>query len=104
MTAVEVPDELTLTTGDAANGGSCVARHEGRVVFVRYALPGETVRARLTGGAGGRGSYWNAEVVEVLEPSPDRIDSLCPIAGVDGAGCCDLAFAEPAAARRLKGA
>ena len=32
------------------------------------------------------------------------IDSLCPIAGVDGAGCCDLAFAEPDAARRLKGA
>ena len=31
--------ELTLTTGPAANGGSCVARHDGRVVFVRYALP-----------------------------------------------------------------
>lgn len=94
-------EELTLTTGAAANGGSCVARHDGRVVFVRYALPGETVRARLVGD---RGSYWNAEVVEVLEPSADRIDPLCPIAGVDGAGCCDLAFAEPAAVRRLKGA
>ncbi|MDG4665112.1 TRAM domain-containing protein [Mycobacterium sp. 236(2023)] len=94
-------DELTLTTVAAANGGSCVARHDGRVVFVRYALPGETVRARLVGE---RGSYWNAEAVEVLEPSPDRIDSLCPIAGVDGSGCCDLAFAEPAAVRRIKGA
>lgn len=92
---------LTLTATAAANGGSCVARHEGRVVFVRYALPGETVRARLVGG---KGSYWNAEVVEVLEPAPDRVDSLCPIAGVDGAGCCDLAFAEPSAARRIKGA
>jgi tRNA/tmRNA/rRNA uracil-C5-methylase (TrmA/RlmC/RlmD family) len=92
---------LTLTTGAAANGGSCVARHDGRVVFVRYALPGETVRARLVGD---RGSYWNAEVVEVLEPAAQRIDSLCPIAGVDGAGCCDLAFAEPAAVRRIKGA
>ena len=97
------PDELTLTTGAAANGGSCVARHDGRVVFVRYALPGETVRVRLIGKVADRGSYWNAEVIEVLEPSADRVDSLCPIAGVDGAGCCDLAFAEPAAARRLKG-
>lgn len=97
------PDELTLTTEAAANGGSCVARHEGRVVFVRYALPGETVRVRITGGEGSRGSYWKAEAVEVLEPSADRIDPLCPIAGVDGAGCCDLAFADPAAARRLKG-
>ncbi|MCH9730349.1 MAG: class I SAM-dependent RNA methyltransferase [Actinomycetia bacterium] len=104
MTGVTRPVELTLTTGPAANGGSCVARHEGRVVFVRYALPAETVRVRITGGAGGRGSYWNAEVIEVLEPAADRVDSLCPIAGVHGAGCCDLAFAEPAAARRLKGA
>ena len=39
--------ELTLTTGPAANGGSCVARHDGRVVFVRYALPGETVRVKV---------------------------------------------------------
>ncbi|OBH89633.1 class I SAM-dependent RNA methyltransferase [Mycobacterium sp. E2733] len=92
-------DELTLVTGAPANGGSCVAHHEGRVVFVRYALPGERVRVRITAD---RGSYWHAEVVEVLEPAVDRIESLCPIAGVDGAGCCDLAFATPEAARALK--
>ncbi|WP_264076764.1 class I SAM-dependent RNA methyltransferase [Mycolicibacterium houstonense] len=92
--------ELTLTTGPAANGGSCVARHDGRVVFVRYALPGETVRVNVFDQ---RGSYWHAEVVEVVEPSGDRVPSMCPIAGVDGAGCCDLAFADPGAARRLKG-
>lgn len=91
--------ELTLTVGVPANGGSCVARHDGRVVFVRYALPGERVRARVTAD---RGSYWHAEAVEVIEPSPDRIASLCPIAGVDGAGCCDLAFVDPQAARVLK--
>lgn len=95
------PSDLTLTTGPPANGGSCVARHEGRVVFVRYALPGETVKVRVVGD---HGSYWHADVIEVIEPSADRVDSLCPIAGVDGAGCCDLAFAEPDATRRLKGA
>lgn len=93
--------ELTLTTGPPANGGSCVARHEGRVVFVRYALPGERVLARVVAE---RGSYWHADAVEILDASPDRIDPLCEIAGVDGAGCCDLAFAAPKAARRLKGA
>lgn len=92
--------ELELTTGAAANGGSCVARHDGRVVFVRYALPGEVVRARVTGD---RGSYWHAEAIEIIQPSPDRVESLCPIAGVGGAGCCDLAFATPEAARVLKG-
>lgn len=94
------PAELELTTGPAANGGSCVARHDGRVVFVRYALPGERVRVRITSE---RGSYWHAEAIEVLEASPDRIDPLCPIAGPDGAGCCDLAFADPSALRAIKG-
>jgi tRNA/tmRNA/rRNA uracil-C5-methylase (TrmA/RlmC/RlmD family) len=88
-----------LTVGAPANGGSCVARHDGRVVFVRYALPGERVRVRVTAD---RGSYWHAEAVEVVEPSDDRRASLCPIAGVVGAGCCDLAFVEPTAARALK--
>jgi tRNA/tmRNA/rRNA uracil-C5-methylase (TrmA/RlmC/RlmD family) len=90
---------LTVVTGAPANGGSCVAHHEGRVVFVRYALPGERVRVRVTAE---RGSYWHAEVIEVIEPSPDRIASLCPIAGVNGAGCCDLAFVVPEAGRTLK--
>ncbi|MEI7715565.1 MAG: TRAM domain-containing protein [Mycobacterium sp.] len=93
--------DLTVVAGDPANGGSCVAHHEGRVVFVRYALPGERVRVRITAD---RGSYCHADVVEVLEPSDDRIASLCPIAGVDGAGCCDLAFAKPELARALKAA
>jgi tRNA/tmRNA/rRNA uracil-C5-methylase (TrmA/RlmC/RlmD family) len=92
-------EHLTLTVGAPANGGSCVARHDGRVVFVRYALPGERVRAQVTAD---RGSYWHAETIEVIEPSNDRIASLCPIAGVHGAGCCDLAFVDPAAGRALK--
>ncbi|ORW22080.1 23S rRNA methyltransferase [Mycolicibacter nonchromogenicus] len=95
-----IDQELVLTTGAPANGGSCVARHDGRVVFVRYALPGEQVRVRITAE---RGSYWHGECIEVLTPAAGRIDSLCPIAGVDGAGCCDLAFADPAVVRALKG-
>lgn len=92
--------DLVVNTGAAANGGSCVARHDGRVIFVRYALPGEVVRIRVSAQ---RGSYWHADAVEIIEPSADRIEPLCPIAGVDGSGCCDLAFAEPHAVRRLKG-
>jgi tRNA/tmRNA/rRNA uracil-C5-methylase (TrmA/RlmC/RlmD family) len=100
VTSGDLGTELELTVGAPANGGSCVARPDGRVVFVRYALPGEVVRARVTEE---RGSHWHAEAVEIIEASPDRVDSLCPIAGVDGSGCCDLAFVAPAAARRLKG-
>jgi tRNA/tmRNA/rRNA uracil-C5-methylase (TrmA/RlmC/RlmD family) len=77
-----------------------VARHDGRVIFVRHALPGEVVRAEVTSE---RGSYWYADAVEVLEASPDRVDALCAIAATQGSGCCDLSFVDPAAARRLKG-
>lgn len=70
------------------------------MIFVRHALPGEVVRAEVTSE---RGSYWHADAIEVIEASPDRVDSLCAIAGAQGSGCCDLAFVDPAAARRLKG-
>ena len=89
-----------MTVGPPANGGSCVARHDGRVIFVRHALPGEVVRAEVTSE---RGSHWYADAVEVLEASPDRVDALCAIAATQGSGCCDLSFVDPAAARRLKG-
>nr|WP_090344010.1 TRAM domain-containing protein [Mycolicibacterium malmesburyense] len=95
------PVELTVTAGPPANGGSCVARDDGRVVFVRYALPGERVRVRVVAD---RGKYLHADTIDVVKPSADRIESLCPIAGADGAGCCDMAFADPAAVQGLKGA
>lgn len=66
------PTELTVTVGPIAHGGHCVARHQGRVIFVRHAAPGERVRVRLTGQDEGA-SFWRADVVEVLEASPDRV-------------------------------
>ncbi|MFW0769326.1 class I SAM-dependent RNA methyltransferase [Arthrobacter koreensis] len=66
------PGDLELTIGPAAHGGHFVARHEGRVVFVRHGLPGERVRARLT-DAGEKAKFWRADVVEVLEPAPARV-------------------------------
>lgn len=53
------------------HGGHCIARHEGRVVFVRHAVPGETVRVALTESAPGA-KFWRADVVEVLEASDHR--------------------------------
>jgi tRNA/tmRNA/rRNA uracil-C5-methylase (TrmA/RlmC/RlmD family) len=65
--------ELVLDVGPVAHGGHCVARHEGRVIFVRHAIPGEKVRVRLT-DAGESAKFWRADAVEVLEASPDRAD------------------------------
>ena len=72
-------DLVELVVGPVAHGGHCVARLEGRVVFVRHALPGERVRARLTETGEGK-SFWRADAVEVLEASPDRVPSAWPAA------------------------
>ncbi|MGB8199039.1 MAG: TRAM domain-containing protein, partial [Pseudonocardiaceae bacterium] len=58
---VPVAVHLELTVGPVGHGGFCVARHEGRVVFVRHALPGERVRAVVTEDRGG--SYCRADAV-----------------------------------------
>ena len=59
-------DPLQLRVGAPAHGGHCVARDpDGRVVFVRHALPGELVRVRITDEAA---SFRRADAVEVLEP------------------------------------
>ncbi|MFD8245151.1 class I SAM-dependent RNA methyltransferase [Nocardia sp. NPDC059691] len=86
--------------GPPGHGGFCVARHEGRVVFVRHGLPGELVRVRVTEDRGG--SFCRADAVEVLEASPDRVRASCPVSGPGGAGCCDFSFATPVAQRALK--
>ena len=66
-------EEAVLDVGPVAHGGHCVGRHEGRVVFVRHAIPGEKVRVRLT-DAGDDAKFWRTDVIEVLEASPDRVE------------------------------
>lgn len=68
MTAKRV---LTLSVGPMSHGGHCVARHEGRVVFVRHAVPGERVRAVVTEGDESA-KFWRADTIDVLEPSDHR--------------------------------
>lgn len=71
-TQTQAPAELTVDVGPVAHGGHCVARHEGRVVFVRHGIPGEKVRVRLT-ESGPDAKFWRGDVVEVLEASSDRV-------------------------------
>ncbi|MGC5166421.1 class I SAM-dependent RNA methyltransferase [Luteimicrobium sp. DT211] len=84
---------VELTVGPVAHGGHCVARTDGRVVFVRHTLPGERVLARITetGDDPDTARFWRADAVEVLEPSPDRVPSAWPAAGPGGVGGGELA-------------
>lgn len=97
----EVEVELELEVGPVAHGGHCVARHDGRVVFVRHTLPGERVRARVTEG-GDDAKFWRADAIEVLEASPDRVPSVWPEAGPGGVGGGELAHVALPAQRRWK--
>ena len=90
---------IPLTVDRIAHGGHCVGRHEGQVVFVRHAIPGETVRAEIT-GSGPRGRYLFADVVEVITPSPQRVTPECDMAGLCGG--CDFQHIAEAHQRELK--
>jgi tRNA/tmRNA/rRNA uracil-C5-methylase (TrmA/RlmC/RlmD family) len=90
---------LELEIGPVAHGGHCVARYEGQVVFVRHGLPGELVHARVTERTN---KYLRADVVQVLTPSPHRIEPPCPYAGPGLCGGCDFQHANIVEQRRLK--
>jgi tRNA/tmRNA/rRNA uracil-C5-methylase (TrmA/RlmC/RlmD family) len=62
-------DELELTIEKPAAGGRMIARHEGQVILVSGAIPGERVRVRIERADKSLGY---ATVLEVLERSPDR--------------------------------
>ena len=97
------PREITLAVGAPAHGGHCVARPVddpgGRVIFVRHSLPGEIVRARLTEMTS---RTWRADAVEILQASPDRVDSVWPEAGPAGVGGGELAHVALDAQRTWK--
>ena len=91
--------DLTLVVGAPAYGGCVATAPDGRTVFVRHALPGETVVARVTED---RGRWLRADAVEVLDASPDRVEEPCPYAKPGRCGGCDWQHATLPAQRALK--
>ncbi len=102
MTTYQVGQVIQVTTVDVAHGGWCVARpDEGPVVFVRHALPGETVMVRVTDVTS---RLARAEAMEILMPSPDRVEAPCRYARPGGCGGCDWQHVALPAQRSLKAA
>ena len=92
-------DRIALDVTSMAHGGEAVARHDGRVVFVRDAIPGEGVIAALT-SVPAHGRFMRARAVEIVAASPDRVTPPCAYAG--SCGGCDWQHITLAAQRRFK--
>lgn len=76
-------EEVELTVDTLTNLGVGLGRIDGWVVMVPYALPGERVRARVWRN---KANFSDADLVEVLDASPDRVEAGCPLFGECG-GC-----------------
>ena len=72
---------IELDVTNIAHGGVSVARHDGRVVFVADAIPGERVRARVSSDS--KKSFWRAETLEVIDASTHRQPHVWDAAALD---------------------
>ncbi|MGB3685479.1 MAG: TRAM domain-containing protein [Ornithinimicrobium sp.] len=97
----QVGDTFEVTVGAVAHGGHCVARRDGRVLFVRHTLPGEVVSARITSITKG-GRFVQADAVDVAQAAPGRVESPCRYAGPGLCGGCDFQHVSPDVQRGFK--
>lgn len=98
---MEPGSTVELTFEKMAHGGEALARVEGdgRVVFTKYAMPEDRARVRLTDV---RKRWARGEVVELLEPAPDRVNAPCPHFGPQACGGCQWQYAAYEAQLRFK--
>ncbi len=76
-------DEFVIQIEDMGADGAGIGRHEGMTFFVKDALIGDVARVGVTKL---KSTHGYARLIEVVEPSPDRVDPPCPYARPCG-GC-----------------
>jgi 23S rRNA (uracil1939-C5)-methyltransferase len=76
---------IELTLDGIAHGGEAIGRYDGKAIFVPYAIPGERVRVEIVEE---KERWARARLLEVLDPSSDRIAPPCPYFGPDRCGGC----------------
>lgn len=97
MTIFTVGEKFEVELGPVAHGGHVVARHEGRVIFVRHGIPGELVIVEVTGVSK---NFARGDVIEVLVPSEHRVEPPCRFA--KECGGCDFQHIDVAQQRNMK--
>ena len=94
-----IGQRLQVNIEKIAHGGHFIARHEGAVIFVRYAALGEECIIEITGIGS---SLIRADAIEIISPSPDRVSAPCRYAHPGGCGGCDFQHISLPAQRAMK--
>jgi 23S rRNA (uracil1939-C5)-methyltransferase len=76
-------DSRKLKIEDVAFGGKGIGRHNGKAIFIPFTIEGEVVLAEVVRE---KKQFAEAELVDVLKASPDRVQPPCPYFGRCG-GC-----------------
>ena len=96
---MEIGEKVEVDITAVAHGGHAIARHDGQVIFVRHAIPGERVRVIILEVTK---SFARGDCVEVISPSEHRVAPRCKYSGPGGCGGCDFQHIAIAEQRRLK--
>lgn len=99
MSQKDAHDLIEVELFGMAHGGSAIGRGAGKTVFIPYTLPGERVKARVTGE---KGRVLFAEGITLLEASADRVYPECPHFGPGRCGRCQWQFIDYEAQLLLK--
>ncbi|MBQ0052438.1 MAG: 23S rRNA (uracil(1939)-C(5))-methyltransferase RlmD [Treponema sp.] len=73
----------TIIAEKMVAGGDCLAKINGKNVFIPYAIPGEKLEVEITKSFR---DYDTAKIIKILEPSSHRVEPFCPLYGKCG-GC-----------------
>ena len=95
------PITVVLRLDAMTYGGDAIGRAGGKAIFVQGGIPGEQVRAAIVED---RGRFARAQVLEVIEASPDRVQPRCPHFGFEETACggCHWQQVDDAAQARFK--
>ena len=96
---LHIGQDVDIRIEDVVHGGHMIGRVDGFAVFVRHALPGEFVRARVTDV---RRTFARADAIEIWDRHEDRVESVCSAFGAFGCGGCDFLHANRPLQLRMK--
>ena len=82
-----INDELEVSVECLSNLGTGIARIDGLVIFVENACPQDVLKIKITKVTK---NYANAKIIEIINPSPHRVEPFCAMQKVCGA--CQLQF------------